>query len=502
MLSIRPDRLTDHIPTADFFPFFEASPAGARRWLDSLTNMAPGTVAQQLTEVIDGLNHFQCTSQVRFSILQALANQVVAQVKMLSGAYSRQNACPTDAALKAFQQTHQLLGVTIEGYCQTAQNDVTGLFGGSDVLIRSLHSAMALCNLKLFHAALFYSGDEQPWELMHRIVHFSRIKSLFDTTPPEAEYPFGWKRYPVEDIYIASLLFSVARPFQLTQAHMRQLYQLCPHLVHMVEECDPRDLDCTFAIRPYANSSPTPVSLLETLNLPDYWGFSAEEMRKQIEHPKRMPKAWHRCAETLQAHVRQSLLNTRERRSKRQPTDQPVCFCMGIQHIAQALSAPIFEQDADGLSIQMPSAGASPLYTGHMVDISPEGMQIQWELPQGEARRIMVGDLIGAIVEDELQLYLIRWLKKSSGQVLRFGLEMIGRNPVPCVLDNVHKAVLLKSLSVSGASNLLTNHTRLEAGETVQLHNLLDDQTHRVQLSRQLDGNGLMRIFRVCLNTG
>lgn len=431
MLFTDSDRLVDKMPLASVFPFFPPTRKGALSWISDLDNLSLSQKRDALLEVTDGLNQYQCTSQNRYELLNLLLDPSLEVIRQSSKSYNRQNATPSTKASLAFEAVHQLISTLITGFNLIATEDVSNFYSSENLRTLALHQAAALCHLKLTEALVMYSSEEQPWEIFHRIVRFSR--RLHENETPIVS---GHKRLvghdrSIEDIYKASLILSLCHPFQLTQPQIKQLAKFSLLLAYHLEECDPNDIDCAFVVRPYDHSSPTPANLIPSLERAGYWGFTAKEFLTLVETNSRsLPKLWKNIDTKVRRMVFKALANPPFRKEVRESCHISVDFLIGLGRLQRYL---IKLNDLNASQGFLPVA-----YMNHgvLIDQSSTGAQLQWNVTVHQPPRIQVGNLIAWRQAETLRIGIIRWLKKSSAQIIRMGLETLGEMPVNISFPN------------------------------------------------------------------
>ncbi len=480
-------------PKPDFasLSFCEADPIALGEWVASLPMANTAESASQLlkaaTEVsrveTQGLSRFECLELIRPAL-----HYICTRLDRMSGIASR-------GADSYNLHAQQLQNALVDGYKAVIRDLLEEPLLGSasrEVLAQAIHRAISDMSRTMLRACQYYTPvTESLWMELHQLYQLAAEMDLAGSTCQDDENHLIL-RMSITNVYLRVLLLAAAKPNQLRQAHIGEIFNAL-EIWAPYASLEPNDPDTVFVVNPDQDLPPRYRSLAANYS-PKAFGLRTEVLVYELEA---YLTEIHTDAEipdyisnTLLRHVVNAWGTMRKRSYHREPSSGPLKLCIGMRSVHYYLSGGVefadqlgtteallrreinpflnpnpavlqvstekdVWQDAidtggaripenpniadpnrillEGLGRKEASLNAPTgyrLYDAEIVDTSPNGYQVLW--PQGLPVNLQTGELL-ALHEHSDQRWCIatvRWLRQE-GRACHMGLELLSPKAIP-----------------------------------------------------------------------
>ena len=482
--------------------FCQTSPKAFRDWVNQLPMANIGEASRQLYHAIIELNHLFIAPQQRLQLLELIRPKIHFVCSELSRHYLGLAVALPEKQRKVANLSQALQLHAASGYklCVHEFLDNGGLDKNRKAVATAIHRATSELAATIVRAhQLYCPSPAQSWLECHRLFRFAHRNkihglSVDDDTLTER------RGSTVEESYKRILLLGCARPNQLRQAELAQVYELFGNWTHLVS-CGPEtDNDSLFVVNMERDTSPVYRSLLEQKPGNDCYNFDTRELSEQITNAlharnKRdggasdleLPS---RIGDTLLTHLSQALGILAKRNFNRIVSQGTLEICIGLTathyYVAGAKSFNEFVSGNDSLggddnlflrssrqkqdawagahdagpndeplqSADTPinfrnSIGATPdsesdrrkpkSHHALLVNTSPGGYCVAWE--SNVPSSLQAGEILGVREQSNhpWSVAVVRWIRQVRNRYTQVGIELLAPRAAPCGIRLIQK---------------------------------------------------------------
>lgn len=217
------------IPAQDLeiLSFSQPNPKRVREWVESLPQMNVGETAKRIYVAVQELCQLRTDSESRFHMLEALRGPIHFVCNALSKHFlNKPVVLPAKEAkianLAQALQNHLATGYKVVA-TQVMARSTLGDKEARRMCVRALHRALTEMNLVLLRSyQLYFPAPPGYWRELHQIFLLAESQELLHTPIDDVEE--NNLATSVYDAYRRSLLFSTAKPNQLRQMQIEQVY--------------------------------------------------------------------------------------------------------------------------------------------------------------------------------------------------------------------------------------------------------------------------------------
>ncbi len=227
MLSNAPIKLK--IPRQDLqdFSLFQLNADAAHTWAQSLPVTNTRSVAQQLRQAINDLNHVKLAPEVRYEIMEALQPSLDVALLNLTKRFLNQPLVMPEEPQQMAELADSLYSMVTTAYSIVAiqaiqQHDSIRGINPARLACEAIQRALAYAGRKALQTfQLFHSIELHGWLTLHQLYALADSQQLVDL--PVANPLSGGDT--IKATYLQALLLGCCKPNQLSQGDMAALYR-------------------------------------------------------------------------------------------------------------------------------------------------------------------------------------------------------------------------------------------------------------------------------------
>lgn len=324
--------------------FCEASPRGIRDWAHSLPLANIGEVSRQLYHAIIEINQLFTSPQTRLQLLELLRPRIGFVCSELSRHYLGLAIALPEKQRKIANLSQALQLHLAGGYktCVLDFLDNGGLDKNRKFIATACHRALSCLGATIVRAhQLYCPSPARSWLECHRLFRFAQRNRLVDVSIPDETLAHR-DGSTVADAYKRILLLGCARPNQLRQNELLQIYELFESWTDLAQ-CAPELKDhALFIVSMERDAPPIFRSLAPQENNDDSFGFDTSGLSERIARYLHS-RTGHRQAEeeagiplpvsvsdTLLTHLSQALGSLTKRNFNRIVSQGRLEVCVGL----------------------------------------------------------------------------------------------------------------------------------------------------------------------------
>jgi hypothetical protein len=340
---LKPDLRVPEQKTASL-SFCQTSPKAFRDWVNQLPIANIGEASRQLYHAIIELNHLFIAPQQRLQLLELIRPKIHFVCSELSRHYLGMAVALPEKQRKIANLSQALQLHAASGYklCVLEFLDNGGLDKHRKTIATAVHRAISELAATIVRShQLYCPSPAQSWLECHRLFRFAHRNKLNGLSVDDDTLNHR-RSSTVEDSYKRILLLGCARPNQLRQAELAQVYELFENSTQLVS-CGPEtDNDSLFVVNMERDTAPIYRSLLEQKPGNDSYNFDTRELSEQITealHARRQKDGQtasqqlelpSRVSDTLLTHLSQALGILAKRNFNRIASQGTLEVCVGL----------------------------------------------------------------------------------------------------------------------------------------------------------------------------
>lgn len=267
------DYLSLKLPPHDLevLSFSAPNPRKVKEWVDSLPQLNVGESARRLYAAIQELNRLKTDAETRFQLMEIMRGPIRYICKSLEKHFLNKSVVlpPKEAKVAALAQALQNhLATGYKAVCMQLLTRVRSNDREAKRLCqRAIHRAMCEQSLVLLRSfQLYFPAPPHFWREMHLLYliaqHFGMLEQICDD-PEEG----GWES-SLYEAYIRALLLATAKPNQLRQQQIEQVFEAARHWARFATVIDAQSSNGLFAIDVTADAPPVYQALMKRTTLP------------------------------------------------------------------------------------------------------------------------------------------------------------------------------------------------------------------------------------------
>ena len=505
---LKPDLRVPEQKTASL-SFCQTSPKAFRDWVNQLPMANIGEASRQLYHAIIELNHLFIAPQQRLQLLELIRPKIHFVCSELSRHYLGLAVALPEKQRKVANLSQALQLHAASGYklCVLEFLDNGGLDKNRKAVSTAIHRAISELAATIVRAhQLYCPSPAQSWLECHRLFRFAHRNKIQGLSVDDDTLTHR-RGSSVEDCYKRILLLGCARPNQLRQGELAQVYELFENWTHLVS-CGPEtDNDSLFVVNMERDTSPVYRSLLEQKPGNDCYNFDTRELSEQITdalHARNkrdggsseleLPS---RIGDTLLTHLSQALGILAKRNFNRIASQGTLEICVGLTathyYVAGEKTFNEFVKRHHAL----------------LVNTSPGGYCAACETNVPSS--LQAGEVLGVREQSNhpWSVAVVRWIRQVRNQGTQVGIELLAPSAAPCGVRLIQKignsseylrGLLLPEISVvNQAATLITPRLPFQSGSRISL--LHDGREDQGTLSRKISATGSVSQFELKLQS-
>ncbi|AXS82650.1 GTPase [Marinobacter sp. Arc7-DN-1] len=340
-MTLKPDLRVPEQKTASL-SFCDTTPKAFRIWTDQLPMANIGEVSRQLYHAIIELNHLFLAPHLRMQFLEVIREKIHFVCNELSRHYLGLAVALPEKQRKIANLSQALQLHLAGGYklCVLEFIDTGGLEKNRRQIANATHRAIyELAATILRSHQLYCPSPARSWLECHRLFRFA-YRNKLSVMQVEDDTLQHRRTSSVADSYKRILLLGCARPNQLRQSELLQVYELFESWTDHTR-CGP-DIgdDSLFVVNMETDNPPFYRSLLDRNPGDDSFGFDTRELssmlsdtlharreHKETDHELTVPA---KVSDTLLTHLSQALGILAKRNFNRIASQGSLEVCVGL----------------------------------------------------------------------------------------------------------------------------------------------------------------------------
>ncbi len=564
---LKPDIRVPEQKTASL-SFCDTTPKAFKQWVGSLPMANIGEVSRQLYHAIIELNQLFLSPQQRLQLLELIRGKIHFVCEELSRHFLGMAISLPEKQRKIANLSQALQLHLAGGYklCVLEFLDAGGPDKHRKLLATATHRSISELSGTVLRACQLYGpSPANSWLECHRLYRFALSHKL-DHIDIEDASLVQRRSSTITDAYKRILLLGCARPNQLRQAELSQLYVML-ELWTELTDCQPgAGDDSLFVVNMESDKSPVYRSLSSTTNNAELFSFDSRNLSTQIKRfmsnataddardlslPENVSDAllWHLC---------QALGTLAKRNFNRIASQGSLELCIGLTaaHYFMAdrrtlndfirrpevdnrthnvfMSSSIRKNDAwagvpdaedrgdnmltgdSAINFQSPSTNTTTLKSAprscraQLINTSPGGYCVAWD--NSMPNNLQAGEIIGVREKGSQpwSVAVVRWIRQVKNEGTQVGLELQAPRAKPCAVRLVQRqgssSEYLRGLLLPEISVINQPATlivpRMPFQSGSRITVLLDDIEEDGQLLKKLLTTGSINQFEVKLHSG
>lgn len=264
--------------------FCESSPRGIRDWVNTLPMANIGEVSRQLYHAIIEINQLFTAPQTRLQLLELVRPRIDFVCAELSRHYLGLAIALPEKQRKIANLSQALQLHLSGGYktCILEFLDNGGVDKHRKSIATACHRALSCLGATIVRAhQLYCPSPARSWLESHRLFRFAQRNRLTDVVVDD-ETLIHRSSSTVADAYKRILLLGCARPNQLRQNELLQVYELFESWTDLAQ-CGPELTDdALFIVNMERDTPPVYRSLVQQEHSHDSFGFDTTELSARI----------------------------------------------------------------------------------------------------------------------------------------------------------------------------------------------------------------------------
>ncbi len=501
-MTLKPDLRVPEQKTASL-SFCDTTPKAFRTWIDQLPMANIGEVSRQLYHAIIELNHLFLAPQQRLQFLELIREKIHFVCSELSRHYLGLAVALPEKQRKIANLSQALQLHLAGGYklCLLEFIDNGGLEKNRRQIATAAHRAISELSATILRShQLYCPSPAQSWLECHRLYRFAHRNKL-SVVQVDDDTLQHRRSSSVADSYKRILLLGCARPNQLRQAELLQVYELFEVWTEHTR-CGP-DIgdDSLFVVNMERDTPPCYRSLLDQKPGDESFGFDTRDLSTMLSetlHARRQQKEAEndlavpaKVSDTLLTHLSQALGILAKRNFNRISSQGSLEICVGLtsahyfisgektftefvngndtgHHDEENLFVRTARQKQDAWSGAHDAAPAddrlvsadTPInfkgnygnsqspstdrnrpraYQALLVNTSPGGYCVAWE--SNVPPSLQAGEVLGVREHRShpWSVAVVRWIRQIKNQGTQVGIELLAPSAAPCGVRLIQK---------------------------------------------------------------
>ncbi len=484
--------------------FCDTTPKAFRVWADQLPMANTGEASRQLYHAIIELNHLFLSPLQRMQFLEIVRDKIHFVCNELSRHFLGLAIALPEKQRKIANLTQALQLHLAAGYklCLLEYVDNGGVDKHRRQIAMAIHRAMSeLAATILRSHQLYCPSPANSWLECHRMFRFAHRNKLANMEVDDDTLTHR-RASTVGDSYKRILLLGCARPNQLRQAELTQVYELFESWTEHCQCAPDLGPDSLFVINMEKDNPPVYRSLLENTPGNESFSFDTRDLstllaetlhaRRHDSHGGEALKISSKVSDTLLTHLSQALGILAKRNFNRIASQGTLEVCVGLtaahyfvagqkvfsefldgnessHHESDNLFIRNVNRKADAWSgahdagpnedrlhsadapinfrtsggSQQPSAvqdkNRPRSHHALLINTSPGGYCVAWE--SNVPASLQAGEILGVREQSShpWSIAVVRWLRQIRNQGTQVGIELLAPSAAPCAVRLIQK---------------------------------------------------------------
>lgn len=311
---------------------------GVSRWAKELPMANTGEAARQLYSAIREFNQWNADPVLRFKVLEVIRPYIYSICTSLNKHFLQSSVALNEKQLKIATLSQALQGNLATGYKMVVAHSVARNSSEkpSKVVTLAIHRAISDTNQTLLRAfQLYSSAPEFAWLEINQLYLLAEMHKLngYDVSDRQTRF---LSTSTIKDIFVRAHLLGSAKPNNLRQQDLVQLYEASELWSTAVELTDPDDESALFIVNLHRDRPAQYRQHLRDAQKPLFRSLNTSALVKALKQWASNPSGSHpitvpgKLSDNLLSHAIQAWSIHWQRSFRRAPLDGQLTLCIGL----------------------------------------------------------------------------------------------------------------------------------------------------------------------------
>ncbi|WP_430460185.1 GTPase [Thalassolituus sp. LLYu03] len=483
-----------HVPTTPLAQpsFCAGNVESVTQWAKELPMANTGEAARQLYMAVRELNQWNTDPLLRFKVLEVIRPYIYSICTLLNKHFLQSSISLNDKQLKVANLTQALQGLLATGYKMVVAHSISRL-GSADkpskVVTLAIHRAISDTNQTILRAfQLYCQPPEHAWLDVNQLYLLAEMHKLLKFSVSDRQTRF-LSTSTIEDVYMRAHLLGTAKPNNLRQQDLAQLYDASELWAEFASLSQADDESALFIINLHRDRPAQYRQHLRDAQKPLFRSLNTGQLVQALKLWAANPNGTHKItvpgkmSDNLLSHAIQSWGIHWQRAFRRNATEGQLRLCIGLsathyysagmkdfESLVASIKPKALDGDTPNVDIGKASSGDDdvwanafdaggarlaendnlnidaiefinkhrskdaeetetvvkyPTHNVSLINTSPGGYCVHW---QGDVpTSIQAGELLG-IQENGVKHWsigVIRWIRHLRDQGTQLGIELL-----------------------------------------------------------------------------
>jgi len=336
---VTPIKLHIPAPSLAALTFCPGNVEGITQWAKSLPMANTGESARQLYLAIRELNQWKADPLLRFKMLEVVRPYIYSTCTLLNKHFLQSSISLNDKQLKIANLSQALQGHLATGYKQVVVHSISRL-GAEDkppkVVTLAVHRAISDSNQTILRSfQLYCNAPEHAWLEINQLFLLADTHSLLDYEVSDRQTRF-MSTSTIRDVYIRAHLLGTAKPNNLRQQDLSELYDASELWAAFAEITSAENESALFIINLHRDRPGQYRQHLRDAKKPLFRGLNTSNLVHALKQWAANPSGHHNITvpgkmnDNLLSHAIQAWGIHWQRSFRRSPAEGSLQLCIGL----------------------------------------------------------------------------------------------------------------------------------------------------------------------------
>lgn len=312
---------------------------GITRWAKELPMANTGESARRLYHAIRELNQWDTDPLLRFKVLEVIRPYIYSICTLLNKHFLQSSISLNEKQLKIANLSQALQGHLATGYKLVVAHSIARLSAAdkpSKIVTLAIHRAIADTSQTILRAfQLYCQPPEHAWLEVNQLLLLAEMNGLTAYQVSDRQTRF-LSSSTIKDVFVRAHLLGTAKPNNLRQQDLAQLYDASELWAEYVSLTDADDESALFIINLHRDRPGQYRQHLRDAQKPLFRSLNTEELVKALKLWAANPGGSHKItvpgklSDNLLSHAIQSWGIHWQRSFRRSPSDGKIRLCIGL----------------------------------------------------------------------------------------------------------------------------------------------------------------------------
>lgn len=330
-----------HIPSTPLaqLSICEGNVEGITQWAKELPMANTGESARRLYQAIRELNQWDVDPLLRFKVLEVIRPYIYSICTLLNKHFLQSSISLNEKQLKIANLSQALQGHLATGYKLVVAHSVSNIAATdkpAKIVTLAIHRAISDTNQTVLRAfQLYCQPPEHAWLEINQLLLLAEMHGLTQYKISDRQTRF-LSSSTIKDVYIRAHLLGTAKPNNLRQQDLSQLYDASELWAEFVGLTDAEDESALFIINLHRDRPGQYRQHLRDAQKPLFRSLNTTELVKALKHWAANPSGTHsitvpgKLSDNLLSHAIQAWGIHWQRSFRRAPTSGELMLCIGL----------------------------------------------------------------------------------------------------------------------------------------------------------------------------